>query len=55
MNIVQLVFSPTGGTKRAADLLSKYLGETVRVIDLTDAALAMKKVCSVRKGNELYL
>ena len=39
MNIVQLVFSPTGGTKRAADLLAKELGDTIRVIDLTDAAL----------------
>jgi len=39
MNIVQLVFSPTGGTKRAADLLSKNLGDTIRTIDLTDAAL----------------
>lgn len=39
MDIVQLVFSPTGGTKRVADLLSKELGDTVRVIDLTDAAL----------------
>ncbi|MDE6590829.1 MAG: 4Fe-4S ferredoxin, partial [Oscillospiraceae bacterium] len=39
MNIVQLVFSPTGGTKRAADLLSKGLGDTIRMIDLTDAAL----------------
>ena len=39
MNIVQLVFSPTGGTKRAADLISKELGDTVRMIDLTDAAL----------------
>ncbi|MDE6259813.1 MAG: 4Fe-4S binding protein [Oscillospiraceae bacterium] len=39
MNIVQLVFSPTGGTKRAADLLSKELGDTIRMIDLTDAAL----------------
>ncbi len=39
MNIVQLIFSPTGGTKRAADLLSKHLGEIVRVVDLTGAAL----------------
>lgn len=39
MKTVQLVFSPTGGTRRAADLLSSSLGETARVIDLTDAAL----------------
>lgn len=38
MNIVQLVFSPTGGTKRAADLLANGLGDTVRMVDLTDAA-----------------
>lgn len=39
MNIVQILFSPTGGTKRAADLLSKELGESVRNIDLTDPTL----------------
>ena len=39
MDIAQLVFSPTGGTKRAADLLSKELGDTIRMIDLTEAAL----------------
>lgn len=39
MNIVQLVFSPTGGTARVAELLSEKLGETIRRIDLTDPAL----------------
>ena len=39
MNIVQLVFSPTGATKRTADLLSNELGDAIRMIGLTGAAL----------------
>lgn len=38
MEIVQLVFSPTGGTRRVAELLSKELGDGVRTVDLTDPA-----------------
>lgn len=39
MNIVQVVFSPTGGTQRVADILTEGLGEPVRKIDLTDLGL----------------
>ena len=36
MKMVQIVFSPTGGTKKAADLLTKTWGDCTRV-DLTDS------------------
>lgn len=36
MKMVQIVFSPTGGTQKAADLLTKTWGDCTRV-DLTDS------------------
>lgn len=37
MNVVQIVFSPTGGTRRAAEIIAAELGEAGAVVDLTDA------------------
>ncbi len=37
MKVLEIVFSPTGGTKRAADILVKEWGLPVEEIDLTDA------------------
>ncbi len=45
MNITQILFSPTGGTKRVADIITKAMGEPVREIDLTDAAFQGDSVC----------
>jgi len=39
MDIVQIVFSPTGGTQRVADIMTEGLGKPARKIDLTDAGL----------------
>lgn len=39
MNMVQITFSPTGGTQRVADIITESLGKPVRKIDLTDAGL----------------
>ncbi len=39
MDIIQIVFSPTGGTQRVADILTENLGKPARKIDLTDAGL----------------
>lgn len=36
MNIVQIVFSPTGGTQRVADIITAKLGRVSGKIDLTD-------------------
>lgn len=35
--LVEIVFSPTGGTAAVAKVLSEHLGEQVRKIDLADA------------------
>ena len=37
MKLYEIVFSPTGGTKRAADLLTGALGGEVTCVDLTDS------------------
>ena len=39
MNCVQLIFSPTGGTMRAAKAITDPWGPGVETIDLTDPAL----------------
>lgn len=44
MNIVQIVFSPTGGTQKVADALTEQLGTTVRHIDLSDAGVDFSSV-----------
>lgn len=37
MNIVQIVFSPTGGTQRVVDMITSEWGNSINKIDLTDA------------------
>ena len=36
MKLYEIVFSPTGGTQKVADLLTKTLGEGSAAVDLTD-------------------
>ncbi len=48
MNISQIVFSPTGGTKKVTDIITKTWGMPVNEMDLTNAgtdydALSLKK------------
>ena len=38
MKLYEIVFSPTGGTQKVADLLTKALGEESAAVDLTDHA-----------------
>lgn len=38
MNCTQILFSPTGGTKRIADILTETLSECSSIIDLTDSS-----------------
>ena len=44
MNITQIVFSPTGGTERAADIITARLGESVLKLDLTDPSADFAEV-----------
>lgn len=37
MRVVQMVFSPTGGTQKVADLMTDVLGRPEEVVDLSDA------------------
>ena len=37
MKTYEICFSPTGGTKKTADILVKELGEEVQFVDLTDS------------------
>ncbi len=39
MNVIQIIFSPTGGTQRVADIITESWGNPVRKIELTDAGL----------------
>lgn len=44
MKCVQIIFSPTGGTERVADIVSKGLADDVERIDLTDSQADFSKV-----------
>lgn len=39
MKYIQLIFSPTGGTKKVADAITKHWDSTVETIDLSDAGV----------------
>lgn len=39
MNMYEICFSPTGGTKKAADILTKALQGETRTVDLTDSSV----------------
>lgn len=39
MNCTEIIFSPTGGTKRAADILANGLAADCGIVDLSDAAV----------------
>ena len=43
MKYVQLIFSPTGGTRRAADALTKHWACDVETVDLSDAEADFSK------------
>lgn len=44
MKCTQIVFSPTGGTKRVADIVSEGLANDVEVIDLADSKASFSKI-----------
>lgn len=37
MNVYEIVFSPTGGTMKAADMVAQTLADTVTLVDLSDS------------------
>lgn len=48
VKIYEIVFSPTGGTQKAADIIAKGLGAEIEVIDLSDKNFSG---CSLENGN----
>ena len=48
MNVVQIVFSPTGGTQRVADVIADEWGGTGSKIDLTDAKFDFSSAALVK-------
>lgn len=51
MNTVEIIFSPTGGTEKVADIISGCWSETVTKIDLSDAKTDYSK-CSINKDDQ---
>lgn len=43
MNVVEIIFSPTGGTEKVAHILARQLGENTVKIDLSDAKIDFTK------------
>lgn len=50
MNVFEIVFSPTGGTRKVSGLVSEALGRDAATIDLTDSGLDFHAV-SMAKGD----
>ena len=44
ISIYEICFSPTGGTKKAADILSQELSQKIRFVDLTDSSEDFSKL-----------
>ena len=44
MRIFQILFSPTGGTKKAAAPFAEVFGQEVSTIDLTDASMDFSQI-----------
>lgn len=44
MKLVQIVFSPTGGTQKVADILTEKWTGTVTRVDLSDGNLAISDI-----------
>ena len=53
MQLFELVFSPTGGTRRAADLLAGELPGAALLVDAIHAMLC--RTADGRKENEFFL
>lgn len=51
MEILQIVFGPTGGTQKVADLLAEEWGHTVCRVDLTDPVLDTREALSLPEAD----
>ena len=54
MNIVEIIFSPTGGTEKVAHLISSHWGENTVKIDLSDAKTDFSK-CVINEEDQVLI
>ena len=54
MNIVEIIFSPTGGTEKVAHLISSHWGENTVKIDLSDAKTDFTK-CVINEEDQVLI
>ncbi len=54
MKYIQLIFSPVGGTKKAADAVMRHLSSDAQTIDLTDAEADFSK-CVIGKEDVVLI
>ena len=54
MNIIEIVFSPTGGTEKVARQISGQWGETAVKIDLSDAKTDFSK-CVINEEDQVLI
>ncbi len=54
MNVVEIVFSPTGGTEKVAHIISRQWSESVLKIDLSDSKTDVTK-CEIKNGDMVLI
>ena len=54
MNVVEIIFSPTGGTEKVAHILGKQLGDNTVKIDLSDAKTDFS-LCAISKEDQVLI
>ncbi len=54
MNVVEIVFSPTGGTEKVADIIGKKWSDTAVKIDLSDSKTDFTK-CEIKKEDMVLI
>ncbi len=54
MNVVEIVFSPTGGTEKVANIIGKTWSETTAKIDLSDPKTDFTK-CEIKKEDTVLI
>ena len=54
MNVVEIIFSPTGGTEKVSHILGEQLGENTVKIDLSDAKTDFS-LCAISKEDQVLI
>lgn len=54
MNTVEIIFSPTGGTEKVADIIGACWSENITKIDLSDAKRDFSK-CTIEKNDQVLV